>query len=76
MAMPTPVIAAWVPGGGEIVLIALIVLVLFGSKKIPEFARGLGEAKKEFKKASREDDEPAKPVEPKKPDAPGSHGSN
>ena len=38
----------------EIVLILLVILVLFGSKKIPEFARGLGQGIKEFKKASRE----------------------
>jgi len=38
----------------EIILILLVILVLFGSKKIPEFARGLGQGIKEFKKASRE----------------------
>jgi sec-independent protein translocase protein TatA len=47
-------IFAWAPGGMEIVLILLVILVLFGSKKIPEFARGLGQGIKEFKKASRE----------------------
>ena len=38
----------------EIVLILVVILVLFGSKKIPDFARGLGQGIKEFKKASRE----------------------
>ena len=38
----------------EVVLILVVILVLFGSKKIPEFARGLGQGIKEFKKASRE----------------------
>ena len=38
-------------GGGEWILIVLAVLVLFGAKKIPEFARGLGKGIKEFKKA-------------------------
>jgi sec-independent protein translocase protein TatA len=47
-------IFAWAPGGMEIILILLVILVLFGSKKIPEFARGLGQGIKEFKKASRE----------------------
>jgi sec-independent protein translocase protein TatA len=47
-------IFAWAPGGMEIVLILVVILVLFGSKKIPEFARGLGQGIKEFKKASRE----------------------
>ena len=44
-------IRAGVPGGWEWVIIVLAVLVLFGAKKIPEFARGLGKGVKEFKKA-------------------------
>ena len=47
-------IFAWAPGGTEVVLILVVILVLFGSKKIPDFARGLGQGIKEFKKASRE----------------------
>ena len=38
-------------GTPEIIIIALILLVLFGGKKIPEFTRGLSEALKEFKKS-------------------------
>ena len=38
-------------GTTEVVVIVLVVLVLFGAKKIPEFARGLGKGVKEFKKA-------------------------
>ena len=45
---------AWGIGGTELIIILVAVLVLFGSKKIPEFARGLGQGIKEFKKASRE----------------------
>ena len=41
-------------GGWEWVIIVLAVLVLFGAKKIPEFARGLGKGVKEFKKAKDE----------------------
>jgi len=41
-------------GPGEVVVIGLFILVLFGAKKIPEFARGLGLGIKEFKKASSE----------------------
>lgn len=41
-------------GGGEIVLVAVVVLVLFGARRIPEFAKGLGQGIKEFKKASNE----------------------
>jgi sec-independent protein translocase protein TatA len=40
--------------GWEIVAILAIVLVLFGAKKLPELARGLGQGIKEFKKSSRE----------------------
>ena len=41
-------------GGWEWVIVILAVLLLFGSKKIPELARGLGQGIKEFKKATRE----------------------
>lgn len=41
-------------GGWEIVLILAVVLILFGAKKLPELARGLGQGIKEFKKASNE----------------------
>ena len=41
-------------GGGEIILILALVLILFGAKKLPELAKGLGTGIKEFKKATRE----------------------
>jgi len=41
-------------GGGEIVLILALVLILFGARKLPELAKGLGQGIKEFKKASRD----------------------
>lgn len=43
-------------GTTEWLIIAFIVLLLFGGKKIPEFFKGLAEAVKEFKKASKTDD--------------------
>jgi sec-independent protein translocase protein TatA len=46
-------------GVPEILLIVLIILILFGGKKIPELMRGLGQGMKEFKKAAREDESPA-----------------
>jgi sec-independent protein translocase protein TatA len=58
-------------GGWEIVLILAVVLILFGAKKLPELAKGLGTGIKEFKKATREvtdeiqsaaDDTPPAPV--------------
>ncbi len=41
-------------GGSEIILILALVLILFGAKKLPELAKGLGTGIKEFKKATRE----------------------
>ena len=38
-------------GATEILLIVLAILILFGAKKIPEFAKGIGKGMKEFKKA-------------------------
>lgn len=43
-------------GPGQIVLILLIVLLLFGGKKIPELMKGLGKGIKEFKDASKGED--------------------
>ena len=39
-------------GGGEIILILAVVLILFGAKRLPELAKGLGQGIKEFKKAT------------------------
>ena|SRR5579872_4887512 len=41
-------------GGGELMLIMLAILFLFGPKKIPELAQGLGKGLREFKKAQQE----------------------
>lgn len=47
-------------GPMEIVLILVVIVLLFGAKKIPELAKGLGDGMKEFKKAIKEssDDKP------------------
>jgi len=44
-------------GGQELLLILVIVLLLFGAKKIPELARGMGKGIKEFKKSQSEDED-------------------
>lgn len=62
------------PGGGELILILVIVLILFGAKRIPEIAQGLGRGIREFKKSVRDvqseldvDEETGKRIErPKK----------
>lgn len=47
----------------EIILILLVVILLFGGRKIPELMKGIGQGMKEFKKASRVEDEPEKKKE-------------
>ena len=41
-------------GGPEIILILVVILLLFGAKKLPELAKGLGSGIKEFKKATND----------------------
>ena len=47
-------------GTTEWIIIAAIVLLLFGGKKIPEFFKGLGEAVREFKKSAKDTDQDEK----------------
>ena len=47
-------ILAWALGGPEMMVILLIVLLLFGAKKLPQLARGMGKSLGEFKKAKQE----------------------
>ena len=42
-------------GTTEIIVIAVLIIILFGGKKIPELMRGIGQSIKEFRKASKED---------------------
>jgi sec-independent protein translocase protein TatA len=51
-----PLLAFGLPGGAEWVWIFLAVILLFGAKKLPELARGLGKSMGEFKKAKAEFD--------------------
>jgi len=43
-------------GGWEMILILAVVLILFGARKLPELAKGLGQGIKEFKKAATDDE--------------------
>lgn len=52
--LQAPFLLLGLPGGPEMLLILLALLLLFGAKKIPELARGLGKGIREFKDASRE----------------------
>lgn len=53
-------------GAPQIILIVIVVLLLFGGRKIPELMRGLGSGIKEFKDASKDDTAATKPEEDKK----------
>jgi len=44
------------PGGPQLLVILFIVLLLFGSKRLPELASSLGESLKQLRKASEDDD--------------------
>ena len=55
-------------GAGEIIIVALIVLLLFGGKKIPELMRGLGKGVKSFKEGINEIDDEVKKLDQDKSD--------
>ena len=44
-------------GAPELIIIAVLLLLFFGGKKIPEFIRGIGESIREFKKGAKEEPE-------------------
>lgn len=50
-------IFAWAPGLPEILIILVVVLLLFGGKKIPELMKGMGKGIKEFKKGVSDGDD-------------------
>jgi sec-independent protein translocase protein TatA len=61
--MTTPLVA--VPGGWELIVIVLVIVLLFGAKKLPELARGSGQALRIFKDETKgltsDDDDQATP---------------
>jgi sec-independent protein translocase protein TatA len=58
---------AWIPSGPELWIVVLVVILLFGVKKLPEIGKSMAEGIHEFKKASRklkeeiDDDQSVKP---------------
>jgi sec-independent protein translocase protein TatA len=54
--MMNPLLAFANLGGPELIVILVLVLILFGAKKLPELARGLGQSMNEFRKARDEFD--------------------
>jgi len=55
--MTTNILPLGVIGPQQIILIAIVILILVGGKKIPELMGGIGKGIKEFKKATQEDSE-------------------
>ncbi|MCU1326605.1 MAG: twin-arginine translocation protein TatA/E family subunit [Bryobacterales bacterium] len=53
--------------GTELMVVLGVAVLLFGGKKIPEVAKGIGEGIKNFKQAMRAEEETPAPVEPRKP---------
>lgn len=49
-----------IPGVWQIVILVLVILLLFGGRKIPELMRGIGQGMKEFKNATSEDEKDSK----------------
>lgn len=60
-------LALGMPGGQEMLVIAFIILLLFGAKKLPELSRALGKSLGEFKKGQQEGAEPD-PIKQPEPD--------
>ena len=59
--------------GGELLLIFVVILLLLGPKKLPELARGLGQAIREFRKAAQGIEEtPSQPTAQPQPAQPAS----
>ena len=61
----TDLILIGAPGPTELIIILILILVLFGAKRIPEIAQGLGKGIREFKKSVREVQDEIEAPEPK-----------
>ncbi len=56
-----PTLAFGSLGGGDYLVILFLCLLFFGSKKLPELAKGMGQAMREFKKTARKPSPPTRP---------------
>ena len=55
--MLVPAVILGMPGPWEFILIILVLLLIFGGRKIPELMKGLGQGMKEFKKATQDNND-------------------
>lgn len=69
-------LAAFGVGSTELLVILALALLLFGGSKLPSLAKGLGQSVREFKKASKDDDETVAPGAEKKPEVVKGPGPN
>jgi len=68
-----PVFAFGMPSGTDLIIIAAVVLVLFGAERLPKLARSMGQAKKEFEAAAHaHSDIPPPPAPQNAPEPPPS----
>jgi sec-independent protein translocase protein TatA len=58
--MNFPPVLAWTPGPTELIIILVVILILFGPKKLPDLSRAIGKSIGEFKRGRREVDEELK----------------
>lgn len=68
-ANPATLLGVFGLGGPELLIILAVLILLFGAKKLPELAKGLGKSINEFKKASSEKEEEEREREAAKKDA-------
>jgi sec-independent protein translocase protein TatA len=59
-AIYVPVLGIFGLSGGELAIVAGVIVLLFGATKLPQLAKGLGQSMKEFKKAAKEGEEEEK----------------
>jgi sec-independent protein translocase protein TatA len=77
MATSSAFFAAFGFGGMELLLVLALALLLFGGAKLPSLAKGLGQSIKEFKKATKEEEDPKLiESEEKKAETAKTHGTN
>ncbi len=64
MSTPLSVLAFLSMNGGEMFFVMFLCLLMFGSKKLPELAKAMGQSMREFKKAANEVDDVPRPPSP------------
>jgi len=74
--LPSALLAVFGIGVPELLLIFGVLILLFGARKLPDLAKGLGQSIKEFKKATQDEEPPAATKPDQKPTAAPTDGSD